>query len=210
MQLINVMASSVDGRIALSPIEGDATRIEVGLSSEQDHAHLKNEIGMSDAIIVGAGSIRSNQECLDYPGISGLPPTWYIFAESEIPSCYNFWKQDSIRRVIISSKQIPIYSNKVEFHLVSGNLAKYAYSLADSDGCARTLLFGGGRVNSWFYRLGLVDQLKLTLAPVIVARGSSPYLVFPDLPDVVDMTLESSQVAENFVFLNYNIKRMSK
>jgi riboflavin biosynthesis pyrimidine reductase len=74
MQIINVMASSIDGRIGLHDREGDAERQSIGLSGNADQNYLRTQIENADAIIVGATSIRANGECLDHPGASEAPP----------------------------------------------------------------------------------------------------------------------------------------
>ena len=206
MKLVNVMASSLDGRIGSTKIEGDEARELAGLSSLSDQMHLRRQIEQCDAIIVGASSIRANQECLRHQGVDGVPPTWYIITQSEIPPDYNFWNQLDIPRVIISTSDIPIHGAGVVLKKVKKVTASVIYELAKSDNKQRCLLFGGGIINSWFYSAKLVDELVLTLAPKFVGKETAPYFVNPSLPHEVELSLLSSQVAENFVFLNYAVK----
>lgn len=205
MKIINVMASSLDGRIGATIIEGDEDRLKKGISSAEDQAHLRREIAQSDAIFVGASSIRANQECLHHLGANGRPPTWYIFATSPIPKHFPFWQQNAIKRVILADKDLPIYNEQVSLEIIQGGAANFAYRLAQAAGHRRVLLFGGGIVNSWFYAEKLVDELVLTLAPKIIAFNEAPYLVEPTLPQPVGLKLVSSQVTESFVFLRYTI-----
>src|SRR6478736_4235072 len=102
MQIINVMASSLDGRIGLHDREGDAERQSVGLSGNADQKYLRAQMQSADAIIVGATSIRANGECLDHPGRLGTSSAWYIFAQKPLPSHLPFWKQTHIPRILIS------------------------------------------------------------------------------------------------------------
>lgn len=207
MKLVNVMASSLDGRIAVSSIEGDEERQELGLSSEADQKHLRCQIEQCDGIIVGASSIRSNQECLSHLGLNGRYPTWFVLTRSEIPAHYKFWQQDHIKRVIISSNDIPIHNSQVEFYKTEEELdATQIYAYVEKIGMKQVLLFGGGIINSWFYESKLVDELVLSIAPVIIGKETAPYFVFPSLPGSVSLELLSSQAQENFVFLRYSIK----
>lgn len=201
------MAASIDGRIGNQSIEGDMARQEGGLSSDADQSHLRQEISQADAIIVGASSIRANGECLHHPGRQGLPPTWYIFTTSPMPESYQFWQQHDIKRVLLSPKKIPIHDPEVELRMIKGDPAQFAYQQAKADGCQRTLLFGGGVINRWFYNEKLVDELVLTLAPKIVGQEGTPFLVEPQLHDGVTLRLLTSQVIENFVFLRYAVQK---
>ena len=60
MRVTNVMASSLDGLLGSSSIEGDVERRDTGLF-ESDLSHLLELMRSSDA--TGASSIRSNKEC---------------------------------------------------------------------------------------------------------------------------------------------------
>lgn len=206
VKIVNVMAASVDGRIGVEKVEGDLDRQGRGLSSQADQAQLHGQIKMADAILVGASSIRANGECLDQPGRSGKPPIWIIFAKSEIPQDYPFWRQSHIPRVIISSEKIKSHDPEVEVIVCEDPVSESIRQLANRQ-CQRALLFGGGLINRWFYERKLVDELVLSLAPKIVGRSQAPFLLEPELTETVDLQLASSQVSENFVFLTYAVKK---
>lgn len=207
MKIINVMASSLDGRIGIHDREGDSERQSVGLSSSSDQVHLRKQIESCDAIIVGASSIRSNEECLDHPGRSGKAPTWYIFAKEAIPETFTFWQQTQIPRVLVSPKPLPINPGSGVENLCFGDAdpALFLKDHIEKAGHQTCLLFGGGIINNWFYKHKLIDELCLTLAPVFVGRSHAPFLLAPELPETVKFSLLTSQVQESFVFLKYRI-----
>ncbi|HYX34076.1 MAG TPA: dihydrofolate reductase family protein [Oligoflexus sp.] len=207
MQIINVMASSIDGRIGLHDREGDAERQSVGLSSQADQKHLRAQIAAADAIIVGATSVRANGECLDHPGRLGTAPAWYIFAQHPLPLSIPFWKQTHIPRFLISPQALPMPAGSGVQNLVFGHHdpAVFLHHHLATRQHEQCLLFGGGIINNWFYRQNLVDELRLTLAPLVIGQSSAPFLVAPELLQKVNFSLLASHSEESFVFLRYKV-----
>lgn len=207
MQLINVMAASIDGRIGLHDCESDLERQQLGLSGAADQLFLRQQIQSCDGIIVGASSIRANGECLAYPGRTGQAPVWYIFAQNPLPFHFKFWQQTHIPRRIISEKPMPLPVGSDVINIVYGNRdpALFLYEQILKDSIQHCLLFGGGLINSWFYQKNLVDELRLTLAPLILGQASTPFLVAPNLSNPVKFFLLASHSEESFVFLRYKV-----
>lgn len=71
------------------------------------------------------------------------------------------------------------------------------------------ILLGGGALNQLFYKEGLVDELFLTLCPLILGSTTAINLVKPPLPAPVRLTLKSSKVVGNLVFLKYKVQNNS-
>lgn len=207
MKIINVMASSLDGRIGIHDREGDAERLKVGMSNPGDQEHLRKLIESCDAIIVGASSIRANGICLDHPGKNSNSPVWFIFAQSLLPGSFAFWSQKHIRRVLVSASPLPLVEGSGVENLIYGsaNPAMFLALYLKIHSFNRALLFGGGVVNSWFYNQQLVDHLELTLAPMMIGKANAPYLVAPELTQAVQFLLDSSHASESFVFLSYSV-----
>ncbi|WP_141736268.1 RibD family protein [Oligoflexus tunisiensis] len=207
MQIINVMASSLDGRIGLHDREGDAERQSVGLSGNADQKHLRAQIEAADAIIVGATSIRANGECLDHPGHLGQPPAWYIFARHPLPLDIGFWQQTHIPRFLISPTALPLVPGSGVQNLIYGaaDPAVFLHQHLSAQKYGQCLLFGGGIINNWFYHQNLVDELRLTLAPIFIGQSAAPFLVAPELPHRVNFSLLASHSEESFVFLRYKV-----
>ncbi len=209
MQIINVMASSLDGRIGLHDREGDDERQDLGLTCEADRAFLRAQIEEADAIIVGASSIRANGSCLDHPGPAGQNPHWFIFAQEALPFSYFFWEQTHIRRFVLSAMHLPIKEGSGVTNLVFGEANQVSFLLDFMQNAAykSALLFGGGIVNRWFYDKGLVDELRLSLAPIVLGQSRAPHLIAPDLSRSVKFKLLASHTAESFVFLRYQVTK---
>lgn len=205
MEVINVMASSLDGLIGSTNLEGDSSRRDSGLSSTSDLMHLQALMAQSDAIIVGASSIRSNKECLALS--KGRQPSWYIYCQQPIPADYFFWQQKSIPRTLVTQESMSVISNEVD-NLVYGsdNPAEFLYNHLVNCGYKKVLLFGGGYVNLWFYQKALVDRLILTLAPLMIAQKNAPKLLQAGLNKSQKFTLEECRQDGDYLFLNYKVK----
>lgn len=206
--IINIMAASLNGKIGGESLESDKARQNLGLSSPEDYAFLCNQIQQSDAIIVGATSIRANGVCLGVPGKTGTPPLWYVLTEQGFPEDTPFWQQHQVPRVIVSTQKIPVpASSGAAFLPVDSqeNIATVVYKDLEKRGFKRVLLFGGGVVNRWFYEKNLVDELKLTLSPLFIAGVGQPELIDSRISKHVRFRLVSSQPAESFVFLSYEV-----
>lgn len=208
MEIVNVMASSLDGKIGANNHEDDGQRIELGLSSDADRDFLKTEIATCDAIVVGASSIRANGECLDWPGRNGVPPPWFVFARDPIPCQLGFWHQNEVPRYLVSRVSLPFPKSTTVTPLVfsQGDLVLEFYQYLASQELEKVLLFGGGILNGLFYDRKLVDKLHLSVAPVLLGIEGAPTLVHGLSHGCVKLDVVSSHSHENFVFLKYLVR----
>jgi riboflavin biosynthesis pyrimidine reductase len=210
MRIVNVMASSLNGRIGGSPLEGDTKRMDSGLSSVEDRLHLENQISQSDAIIVGASSIRANGRCIAQPRTKGGYPAWYVLSKTALPANIEFWRQNEILRIMCSYQSIAPGPDATRN--TAGIVAKNEDELvqkiledASRRGFSRILLFGGGRINKLFYDRRLVDELWLTLSPLYIRNPGTPELVDPTGGNDIKFELISSHQKKSYVFLNYQV-----
>ncbi len=209
MELINVMASSLDGKIGAHRDEGDTERILLGLSSDADREFLRAEVSRADAIIVGSTSIRANGSCLDWLGMHGAPPHWYILTQTEIAENLLFWQQTQISRTLVTKNSYANLKGGVA-NLVYGSSdpASFLYKKVQDAGFRRVLLFGGGLVNQMFYQKKLVDRLHLSISPLILGSSSAPSLIAGEKNAVIRLSLVTSHTKENFVFLYYKVAKL--
>lgn len=206
-RIINVMASSLNGKIGAHELESDEERQTLGLSSTEDHQFLRNQIKISDAIIVGATSVRANGECLDEVGRMGVSPVWYILTKQGLDPGLAFWDQHHIPRILVSPTPTYIKSGSGVRNLVLENAspARVIFEDLRANKLETALLFGGGIVNRFFYEENLVDELKLTLSPLYIGGKSQAELIDSTLKRHVRFRLLSSHQCESFVFLSYEV-----
>jgi riboflavin biosynthesis pyrimidine reductase len=118
-----------------------------------------------------------------------------------------FWQQTHIPRFLVSPQALPIPVGSGVQNLIYGaeDPALFLYQLLQKRNHRQCLLFGGGIINNWFYRQKLVDELRLTLAPLFIGQSAAPFLVAPELPHKVKVSLLASHSEESFVFLRYKV-----
>ena len=86
-------------------------------------------------------------------------------------------------------------------------VAKAAVEACRAAEFERVLLFGGGIINREFYAAGAVDELILTVCPVVVGRSSGVPVVAPELDVPVHLELTQTETEGDLVFLHYLVKR---
>jgi len=206
--IINVMASSVDGFVAAHSGQTDAERHEQGFSSEADWQRLKDHLKGADAVVLGAKTMSTANGAVDHVREDGTYPVWFTFTNSGIPSDNAFWRQSHIPRVIVSRNPLEMHDAFVE-NLVYGDEDPVAFVIRvlKERGKEQVLLFGGGTINRMFYEAGVVDELHLTLCPLLVGSSEGVPLIEPGLSTVSKLTLKSVEPHGDLLFVRYLVSK---
>jgi 5-amino-6-(5-phosphoribosylamino)uracil reductase len=210
MQIINIMGASIDGRIASHPNESDAERKHYGFTNEADHAHLRHLLAACDAVIVGGHSVNVSGGVMEVQRENGVYPTWVLCSNSGFASDQPIWSQPNTPKWLVSREVLAadrclggvrnvVYGDE--------GVAKAAVEACRAAGFERVLLFGGGIINREFYAAGAVDQLLLTVCPVVVGRSSGVPVVAPELDVPVHFELTQTETEGDLVFLHYLVKQ---
>ena len=207
MKVINLMLMSLDGEIASRSDETNDERLQQGVSNPYDQNLVKEEIKQSEAVIIGAASVRADAHLGPFKNFRGDYPTWFIYTTRGFDPSLAFWQQSANPRVLVSAGLLPRSSDKVG-SLCYGTHPPGQFLLDHlrSKGVERVLLLGGGKVNQIFYGENLVDELKLTIAPRFLGRGQTRVVNAP-LPTPVQLELISSLVKDSFIYSHYRIRR---
>jgi riboflavin biosynthesis pyrimidine reductase len=203
------MAVSLDGKIASHPLEADAVRRNNDFSSAADYELVRREISEAHAIIVGGNTLRASGKIWSARNAHGIYPTWVIFSNS-LSSIVNILaKSPEIRKVVVSKdpsdETLPPNTEIISYGSECPVQCAIA-CLTSSNSVKNTLLFGGGEINRLFYNAGLVNTLKITISPFILGGPDAPSFVNPPLISPTRLSLESSQVIGDHVFLTYAVK----
>lgn len=212
MKVINVMAISLDGRIASYATETDSDRIAAGFGHPDDQAHLLKHIAQADAVIVGARTILASGLIPEVETISGRQPHWYIATRQNLPHDAMIWQQARVPRTLVVPRG---WQNELITQL---GIAKFEYDLSVPwpvallhelrvKGVKTVLLLGGAMINREFYAASLVDELIVTVLPIILGQDTAIPLVAPSLPTASHLTLLSSQAGGDLVFLRYQCQK---
>jgi 5-amino-6-(5-phosphoribosylamino)uracil reductase len=207
--IINVMASSVDGFVAAHSGQTDAERHEQGFSSEADWQRLKERLKGADAVVLGAKTMSTANGAVDQPREDGTYPVWFTFTNSGIPADNAFWRQTHIPRVVVSKAKLSMHDDLVE-NLVYGDEDPVAFvvRILRERGMEQVLLFGGGTVNRMFYEAGMVDELHVTICPLLVGSPEGVPLIEPGLSKVAKLTLKSVEPHGDLLFVRYLVSKI--
>ena len=210
MQIINVMGASIDGRIASHPNESDAERKRYGFTNEADHAHLRRLLATCNAVIVGGHSVNVSGGVMEVQREDGAYPTWVLCSNSGFASDQPIWSQPNTPKWLVSREALAEgrCPGGVRNVVYGGEgVANAAVEACRAAGFERVLLFGGGIINRAFYAAGVVDELILTVCPVVVGRSSGVPVVAPELDVPVHLELTQTETEGDLVFLHYLVKR---
>ncbi|WP_285730940.1 dihydrofolate reductase family protein [Nocardiopsis sp. ATB16-24] len=210
-------AMSVDGRI------DDTGPQRLRLSNEADFAEIDELRAECDAILVGAGTLRA-----DDPRLLVRSPLLrrrrreqgrtenllkaVITRSGEIdPQARLFSTGDAGAVVYTTGAGVEIARSALERRpdddppadvVDAGDPPTAKAVLADlaDRGVSRLLVEGGGHVHTLFLTSGLVDELRLAIAPFFVGEEDAPRFVlpgaFPHTPDTPMRLLEARALGE--------------
>lgn len=204
MRIINVMATSIDGCIALKHEEPDHQRLAYGFTNLADRQLLEQELYRCDAVIIGARSVRSAGGLRITKNYRGKYPLWAVLTRSGDMGD-KFWQQNDIERWLFAPAPLAERQG-VSYHYYDKdqNPALYVYQSLQAHGIKTALLFGGGEVNCLFYQQQLVDELSLTICPFIFAGATSSRLIKANLAQPVALQLKSCKQIDQHLFLRYH------
>lgn len=218
--VINAIGT-LDGRGAVG---GKSTPI----GSEVDHRLMRNIRASVDAVLVGAGTLRSEDLTLsvDEPlmqrrrerGLKEQPISIILTGSGNIPADRKIFRTSEKSDVLIlagsraSQQRLATLSGMATVRTLTATntpkIEEILETLAEEFGVRRLLLEGGPSVNHSFLEAQLVDELFLTLAPKIVGGGPNSVVEGGPLPQhVTAPSLVSVYLYDSEVFLRYRLGR---
>lgn len=202
------MASSLDGKIAAHALESDKARRQYGFTNLDDQEHVRQQLETADAVITGANSLRASGAAWQVLNHKKKFADWIVFTKAGLDPGLRFWNQPNVSRIVVSPQRL---SSNTEHHGVENWVygedapGKYVVDRLRLLNYDRVLLFGGGAINKIFYQERLVNELIVTICPIILGSLDAAHLVDPGLDHPVHLSLLSSQAKGNLVFLNYAV-----
>ena len=211
-------ASSLDGKITT------AGRGKVRFTSDRDRRTMDAIRAGCDALLIGAGTLRAEDPPLQIRdpelrrlrverGKSESLINVVLSATLSLPGKGRFFTTPGIRRIVATVEEAPeeaahrLSPSAEVLRLGRGRvpIPELLCALA-ARGIERLLVEGGGSVNAAFFESGHVDEIHLTLAPVIIGGRLSPTLCegegFPP-PGFPRFELVDSQAVGDELFLHY-------
>lgn len=229
-----ILAMSADGKIA------DYMRSPARFGSKADKAHLEKQITDSDAVLFGAGTLRaynttliiSNLAFLRHRNQLGKPPQPIHITISEsgdLDPQVRFFQQPVSRWLISTAKGSQFWQQRQKkfaehqnnsnqlfdkilvFETLSGQIdISGALKHLTNLGINRLAILGGGELVGSMLELDLIDELWLSICPLILGGQTAPTPVDGSgfIASLAPrLGLLSANTIEDEVFLHYRLKR---
>ena len=210
------MAMSADGKIAST----NGTVSSFG--SRTDHARLLELRTKADAILTGAGTLNAQPDITLGPSNKEkkLPIRVIVSGQGHVSPKHKLFQTTGAPIVVLTSQGISRRRLKeletvADTVLVCGtnsvNFKKALHFLSRKYNSKRILCEGGGKLNDSLFRAGLVDEVKLTICPLILGGKDAPTIAdgtgFKRLADAAQFKLHAKQEVDNEMFLTYRAVR---
>jgi 2,5-diamino-6-(ribosylamino)-4(3H)-pyrimidinone 5'-phosphate reductase len=181
------MAMTADGKIT------SAGREHPRFASEHDRRQMDRLRAEADALLIGAGTLRADnpvwdvrtEEMRDYRRSLGKPAGLLrvlVTASARIDESSRFFDEaDVADRIVATVEDVPeervaVFAGKAQVWKLgrsSVNLGDLMCRLGER-GVGRLLVEGGGELNWELLRDDLVDELHVTIAPVLLGGREAP------------------------------------
>ncbi|BAB75802.1 RibD family protein [Anabaena sp. FACHB-709] len=217
-----VLAMSADGKIA------DFRRSPARFGTSVDKTHLEQQIAASDAVLIGAGTLRaygttltvSDTVLLQQRQQQGKPdqPIHIVITHSaNLNPEIRFFQQPIRRWLVTTTLGQNFWQGRSEFERImvfetpTGEIDTItAIEQLTSLQIARLLVLGGGALIASMLELDLIDEFWLTVCPLILGGVTAPTPVdgkgFTSQLAPHLQLLEVKKVAHE-VFLHYRLQR---
>ena len=222
--LVNV-AMSADGKLDTVARKG------ISISSIADKARVDRLRASMDAVLIGGRTLLDEDPKLTVKspalraerkaaGLEENPVKVGLISLADLKPDGNFMTAGPARRLVYTTsrttpEQIVCLENAGALVFVVGELRVDVSAVLESlynQAIRKLLVEGGGTLISEFFRLGLVDELTLYIAPHIFGGASAPTLADgPGFPpgQAVRLRLEAAEEFDDDggVFLHYLVER---
>jgi diaminohydroxyphosphoribosylaminopyrimidine deaminase / 5-amino-6-(5-phosphoribosylamino)uracil reductase len=178
------LGQSLDGFIATHTGES------FYVTGEENIRHLHRLRALSDAIVVGAGTVAADDPQLTTRHVAGPNPLRVVFDPTRrLADHYRLFRDDAAPTIYVCARSLV---RPGETHI--GTAAIVAIDDVDGGGavtvgglvrllrkrgCARIFVEGGGVTVSTFLEANLLDRLQVTIAPLIIGSGRPAIRVLP-------------------------------
>jgi 5-amino-6-(5-phosphoribosylamino)uracil reductase len=177
-----ILAMTADGKLA------DYTRSAGRFGSPQDQRHLETQVAAADIVLFGAGTLRAygttmtvqqpqlQQQRRDR-GQPLQPIQMVCSASGQIDRACHFFQQDAPRWLLTTDAGAGDWGSP-EFDRVwaTGEAVDWQGVMTElqQTGRSRLALLGGGKLVGQFWEMGLIDELWLTVCPLILGGETAP------------------------------------
>ena len=213
------MAMTADGKIA------STNRKVTTFGSRADHQRLLDLRAKADAILTGSGTRYAlpNISLGPAPKQKSAPVRVIVSGSGQVNAQHTIFRTPGAPVIVLTSERIlarrlkelkqaadAVYvcgANNVDFE------AAFEF-LREHHGVKRVLCEGGGRLNDSLLRAGVVDEVNLTICPLILGGQDAPTIAdgigFGQLDDAAQFKLHTRKQVADEIFLTYRTVRNSQ
>ena len=217
-----ILAMSADGKI------GDVYRTHAKFGSRADYLHLEERVAESDAVLFGAGTLRAGgtamrvqrQSLIDQrlaQGQTAQPIQIVCSRSGNIDPTLKFFKQPIPRWLLTTSNGNQDWKIPEQFNTIIANTTPdgeidwpHFLSHCHQVGLKNLAVLGGGEVIGAMIQDNLIDEIWLTLCPLILGGRSAPSPAdgIGLSQDIAPrLKLQSCEQVEDELFLHYIVNR---
>jgi 5-amino-6-(5-phosphoribosylamino)uracil reductase len=219
-----VLALSLDGKIA------DYQRSPARFGSANDKAHLEQQIAAVDAVLFGAGTLRAYGTTLSVTnptllqqrqqiGLSPQPIQIVCSSSGKLDPEWRFFRQSVPRWLLTTFTgaalwQTPTHGHYFKKILTIGAGAQVdwqpALHLIATLGIRRLAVLGGGTLIGALLAANLIDELWITICPLILGGTTAPTLAENEGflgATAPRLQLLETRVLGDEVFLHYCVRQ---
>ncbi len=176
------LGQSLDGRIATEA--GDSYYV----TGEENILHLHRLRALSDAVIVGAGTVRHDDPQLTTRRAPGENPVRVVIdTERRLDGRYKVFTDGKAPTRLVSragagagSDPLPGHVRALEIEAPEGRIPPAAIVAAlRAEGLHSLFVEGGGVTVSRFLAAGVLDRLQVAVAPLIIGSGRPAFTLPP-------------------------------
>lgn len=177
-----VLAISVDGKIS------DFARSHADFGSSRDKYHLKNQVALADAMLLGSVSLKvygatftiNHPELLEMREKQGKPPQpiqIICSQNAEFDPNMRFFQQPVPRWLLTSKSDVenPGF-DRILVSKTADNQIDWSDALQQLSqlGISQIAVLGGGKLVASLLEFDLVDEIWLTICPLILGGENAP------------------------------------
>ncbi len=200
------MVASIDGKT----VSGTRDEPVPDIGSETDHKTMRQIESCADAILIGAGSLRATKNLHFRPKVVRI----VVSQSGDLPYSSQFFTENPAGAYVATSENNASKIDKSTKTIIAGEQSLDWETLTKKMrielGIERLLVEGGSEINAEFLKRDLVDELFLTIAPLVKLGATTPTYGGGEPFDRKDMTrfkLVSTIVRGDEIFLRYRRHR---
>lgn len=195
------MISTVDGKVTLGGRVGSITH-------PVDQKLLRRLRAESDAVLAGAETVRV--ERYSTLGVVPSPALVVVSRSLDFPPDHPALHDTAGPLIFLTTSDGTVEGATREIHYLRGDgpLHPLLERLRSEFGIERIVCEGGPHLNAWLFAEGLVDEMFLSISPLIVGGESSLTAVAgPRVFDPIRVGLAGRADDDDYVYLRYLMRR---